>query len=107
MRALVTTGARRATGFPDVPTANEAGVPQLETVFFQGILAPAGTPRDIVDHWYREVVRAVAAPDVKEKLTAFSYELAPNTPEEFAALIKTEMDKWAKVIRDAKIPKVE
>jgi tripartite-type tricarboxylate transporter receptor subunit TctC len=107
VRALVTTGARRATGFPDVPTANEAGVPQLETVFFQGILAPAGTPRDIVDHWYREVVRVVAAPDVKEKLTAFSYELAPNTPEEFAALIKTEMDKWAKVIRDAKIPKVE
>ena len=107
VRALLMTGAKRATGFPDIPTAREAGVPGLETVFFQGILAPAGTPREIIDHWHREIVRVVAEPDVRERLTSFSYELAPNTPEEFAALIKVELDKWARVIRDARIPRVE
>jgi tripartite-type tricarboxylate transporter receptor subunit TctC len=90
-----------------VPTAAEAGVPEQETVFFQGILVPAGTPREIVDQWHREVVRIVALPDVKQRLAAASYELDPNTPEQFAALIKTEVGKWAKVISDAKIAKIE
>jgi tripartite-type tricarboxylate transporter receptor subunit TctC len=107
VRALVMTGARRSSGFPAIPTAREAGVPDLETAFFQGILAPAGTPRAIVDHWHREIVHVVAEPDVQERLTAFSYELSPGTPEEFAVLIKTETDKWARVIRDTGIPKVE
>jgi len=107
VRALVVTGAARSPAVPDVPTAAQAGVPEQETVFFQGILAPAGTPREIIDQWHREVVRIVTLPDVKEKLTAASYELSPNTPDEFAALIKTEVAKWAKVIRDAKIPRIE
>jgi tripartite-type tricarboxylate transporter receptor subunit TctC len=107
VRALLMTGSKRSPAVPDVPTAAEAGVPEQETVFFQGILVPAGTPREIVDQWYREVVRIVALPDVKQRLAAASYELDPNTPEQFAALIKTEVDKWAKVISDAKIAKIE
>jgi tripartite-type tricarboxylate transporter receptor subunit TctC len=107
VRALVMTGSKRSPAVPYVPTAAEAGVPEQETVFFQGILVPAGTPREIVDQWHREVVRIVALPDVKQRLAAASYELDPNTPEQFAALIKTEVDKWAKVIRDAKIAKIE
>jgi tripartite-type tricarboxylate transporter receptor subunit TctC len=107
VRALVMTGSKRSPAVPDVPTAAEAGVPEQETVFFQGILVPAGTPREIIDQWHREVVRIVALPDVKQRLAAASYELDPNTPEQFAALIKTEVDKWAKVIRDAKIAKIE
>jgi tripartite-type tricarboxylate transporter receptor subunit TctC len=106
VRALVMTGSKRSPAVPDVPTAAEAGVPEQETVFFQGILVPAGTPREIIDQWHREVVRIVALPD-KQRLAAASYELDPNSPEQFAALIKTEVDKWAKVIRDAKIAKIE
>jgi tripartite-type tricarboxylate transporter receptor subunit TctC len=107
VRALAVTSRKRSPAVPDVPTVAEAGVPEQETVFFQGILVPAGTPREIVDRWHAEVVRIVALPDVKERLTAASYELEPNTPEQFAALIKTEVDKWAKVIRDAKIARIE
>jgi len=107
VRALLMTGSKRSPAVPDVPTAAEAGVPEQETVFFQGILVPAGTPREIIDQWHREVVRIVALPDVKQRLAAASYELDPNTPEQFAALIKTEVDKWAKIIRDAKIAKIE
>jgi tripartite-type tricarboxylate transporter receptor subunit TctC len=107
VRALAVTSRKRSPAVPDVPTVAEAGVPEQETVFFQGILVPAGTPREIVDRWHAEVVRIVALPDVKERLTAASYELEPNTPEQFAALIRTEMDKWAKVIRDAKIARIE
>jgi tripartite-type tricarboxylate transporter receptor subunit TctC len=107
VRALLMTGSKRSPAVPDVPTAGEAGVPEQQTVFFQGILVPAGTPREIIDQWHREVVRIVALPDVKQRLAAASYELDPNTPEQFAALIKTEVDKWAKVISDAKIAKIE
>jgi tripartite-type tricarboxylate transporter receptor subunit TctC len=107
IRALAVTTAKRSSAFPDVMTMAEAGFPEQETVFFQGILAPAGTPRPIVDQWYQEVVKVVAMPDVRERLSALSYELEPNTPEQFAALIKGETAKWAKVIEDAKITKVE
>jgi tripartite-type tricarboxylate transporter receptor subunit TctC len=107
VRALAVTSRKRSPAVPDVPTVAEAGVPEQETVFFQGILVPAGTPREIVDRWHAEVVRIVALPDVRERLTAASYELEPNTPEQFAALIRTEMDKWARVIRDAKIARIE
>jgi tripartite-type tricarboxylate transporter receptor subunit TctC len=107
VRALVVTGKTRSPAVPDVPTAAEAGVPEQETIFFQGVLAPAGTPKEVIDQWHREIKRAVALPDVQQRLTAASYELAPNTPEEFGELIKIEVEKWAKVIRDAKIAKIE
>jgi hypothetical protein len=72
LRALAVTGASRSAAFPDVPTMAEAGFPNQESIFPQGILAPAGTPKDIVDLWYREVVRIVALPDVKARLAEIS-----------------------------------
>ena len=107
VRALAVTSRKRSPAVPDVPTVAEAGVPEQDTLFFQGILVPARTPREIVYRWHAEVVRIVTLPDVKERLTAASYELEPNTPEQFAALIRTKVDKWAKVIRDAKIARIE
>jgi tripartite-type tricarboxylate transporter receptor subunit TctC len=107
VRALMVTGPKRSPAVPYVPTVREAGIPEQETVFFQGILAPAGTPKDIIDKWHLEVVDLMKQPDVKQRLEAASYELNPNTPEEFAALIKAEVEQWAKVIREAKIPKVQ
>ena len=66
-------------------------------------LAPAGTPKEIVDIWYREIVRIVALPDVKTRLAALGFEPVANTPAEFSSWIEKEVPRWAKVIRDSKI----
>jgi tripartite-type tricarboxylate transporter receptor subunit TctC len=107
VRALAVTVPKRSSVLPEIPTMAEAGFPELETEFFQGILAPAGTPKEIVYRWHTEIVKAAAQPDVQKRLTAMSFEAKPNTPEQFATMIKTEVAKWAAVIRDAKIPQVQ
>jgi tripartite-type tricarboxylate transporter receptor subunit TctC len=107
LRALAVTSGKRAPEFPDVPTLAEAGVPNQESEFIAGLLAPAGTSKEIVERLYREVARIVALPDVKDRLTAIGYRPVVNTPEEFGTWIKTEVPRWAKVIRDANIQRVE
>ncbi len=107
VRGLMVTTAKRSPAVPDVPTVVEVGIPEQETSFFQGILAPAGTPKEIIDKWYVDVVEVMKQPDVKEKLESASYELKPNTPEQFGEMIKSEVAKWEKVIQDAKIEKIE
>ncbi|MCC6889241.1 MAG: tripartite tricarboxylate transporter substrate binding protein [Hyphomicrobiales bacterium] len=107
VRGLAVTARKRSTVVPDVPTMAESGFPELETEFFQGILAPAGTPKEIIERWHAEVVKAAKQPDVQKKLAAMSFEAQPNTPEQFAAMIKAEVAKWAAVIRDAKLPQVQ
>ena len=103
LRALAVTGARRSATLPDVPTMAESGAPDQEAETMQGVLLPAGTPREIVDRLHREVVRAVALPDVKERLAALGFDPVANTPEEFSAYIRSEVNKWARVIREASI----
>jgi tripartite-type tricarboxylate transporter receptor subunit TctC len=107
LRALAVTSGKRSPDFPDVPTLAEAGVPNQESEFIQAVLVPAGTPKEIVNQLYREVARIVALPDVKERLRAIGYVPVGNTPEEFAAQIRTEIAKWEKVIREANIKKIE
>jgi tripartite-type tricarboxylate transporter receptor subunit TctC len=107
VRGLAVTSPKRSSAVPDVPTAAEAGFPELETEFFQGVLAPAGTPKQIIDRWHAEIVKAMQQPDVQKKLAGMSFEAQPNTPDQFAAMIKAEVAKWAGVIRDAKIPQVQ
>jgi tripartite-type tricarboxylate transporter receptor subunit TctC len=107
LRALAVTSAQRSPDFPDVPTLAEAGVPNQVSEFIQALLAPAGTPKEIVNQLYREVARIVALPDVKERLRTLGYVPVANTPEEFAAQIKSEIAKWKKVIREAGIKKIE
>jgi len=107
LRALAVTTAKRSPDFPDVPTLAEAGVPDQESEFIQAVLVPAGTPKEIVNQLYREIARIVALPDVKERLAAVGYVPVANTPEQFAAQIKTDIAKWGKVIRDANIKKIE
>ncbi len=103
LRALAVTSSKRISILPDVPTMDEAGVPGQEQEAPQGVWAPAGTPREIVDLLYREIARAVATPEMKQKMGTIGFEPAAVTPEEFAARIKAEMPKWAKLIRDANI----
>ena len=103
LRALALTSAKRIPSLPDVPTMAESGAPDQEAETMQGVLLPAGTPREIVDRLHREIVRAVALPDVRERLAALGFEPVANTPEEFAVYIRSEVNKWAKVIREANI----
>jgi tripartite-type tricarboxylate transporter receptor subunit TctC len=103
LRALAVTSAMRSPALPDVPTMAEAGLAGHEAYTLQGALAPAGTPKEIVDLLHREILKVVAMPDVKERFAALGFDIIANTPSEFAAQIKVEMEKWAKVIRDAKI----
>ena len=103
LRALGVTGAQRAAGVPDIPTIAEAGVPGYEAVQWFGVLAPAGTPRAIVTRLHGEIVRTLQAGDVRERLLADGADPVGSTPEEFAAFLRTETSKWAKVVKDAAI----
>jgi tripartite-type tricarboxylate transporter receptor subunit TctC len=103
LRALAVTGTRRAGNMPDVPTIAEAGVPGYEALQWYGVLAPAGTPPEIVNRLRAEVARAVQTPEIKERLAADGAEPVGNTPAEFAALIKDELRKWTDVARVANI----
>jgi tripartite-type tricarboxylate transporter receptor subunit TctC len=107
LRALAVTSSKRSVAFPDVPTMAEAGISDQESAFIEGILFPAGTPKEIIELWYREVARIVELPDVKERLTAMSFEPVASTPEEFGTWIKTEIPRWAKIIRNANINPLE
>jgi tripartite-type tricarboxylate transporter receptor subunit TctC len=96
------TGAQRSPALPDVPTLTESGAPDQESEIIVGLLAPGTTPPDIVDRLHREIVRVVAQPDVRERLSAFGFAPIAGTPKEFADRITWEIDKWAKVIRATK-----
>jgi tripartite-type tricarboxylate transporter receptor subunit TctC len=107
LRALAVTSAKRDPEFPDVPTLAEAGVPDQESEFVQCVLVPTGTPKPIIAGLYREIARMVALPEVKQRLAAIGYTPVANTPDEFAVEIRRDVARWAKVIREAHIPKIE
>jgi tripartite-type tricarboxylate transporter receptor subunit TctC len=99
LRPLGVTTTTRIEALPDVPTIAEAGVPGYESVQWFGMLVPAGTPRPIIDRLRQELTRALRAPDMKERLTSLGLNGVGSTPEEFAAYMKSETEKWAKVIK--------
>lgn len=103
LRALASTGDKRAPSLPELPTVAEAGVPGFEASTWAGMLAPAGTSRPIITKLHAELTRILQLPDVKERLAVNDFEAVGNTPEAFAAFIRKEVDRWAKVIRDARI----
>jgi tripartite-type tricarboxylate transporter receptor subunit TctC len=107
LRALAVTSGERAPEFPDVPTLAEAGAPGQESLYFQGIVAPVGTPKEIVDQLYREIDRILARPEPKERLAAIGFGVTVRSPEDFQTQIKVETARWAKVIRDANIKRIE
>jgi tripartite-type tricarboxylate transporter receptor subunit TctC len=101
--ALAVLGPERLDVLPGVPTTAEAGLPVLQAIVWNGIFVPAGTPRPVIEALHREVVRAYNAPDIKQQVIGTGSYVAGDTPEEFAAFIRAENEKWAKVIREAKI----
>jgi len=103
LRALAVTSAKRAAAEPDIPTIAESGVPGYDVTGWFGLLAPKKTPRPIVSLLNREVAQVLALADVKERLTAGGVEPAPSTPEQFAATIRENVEKWGRVVKTAGI----
>ena len=103
VRALAVTTSTRAAAMPEVPTVAESGVPGFETTAWFGVVGPAGMPKDVADRIQASYARALAQPDIKEKLAAQGLTLVGNKPEEFGAYMQAEMGKWAKVIQEAGI----
>jgi len=104
LRGIGVTASRRASSLPEVPTLDELGLKGFELTQWQAVVAPAGTPKPVVDLLYREVARALKMPDVIERLaTQGGNELVGNTPEEFAQVIKNDLAKYAKLVKSANI----
>jgi len=103
LRALAVSTAKRSPVLADTPTMQEAGVKGYDMVLWTGVLAPVGTPKEIIARLHSGIVNVLGLPEVKEALARQGAEPASSTPEQFAAFIKAEFAKWSKVIRDAKI----
>ncbi len=101
LRLLATFGDKRSDAFPKVPSITELGYPKLVMVGWSGIIAPAGTPAGIVNKMQQEVARILLVPKTREELTLAGAEPVASTPEQFAAFVKSEADKWSKVIKAA------
>ncbi len=103
VRALAVLSEKRATPLPDVPTAKEAGLDNFEVGLWYGMFAAAGTPRDIINRLNLGLHKALAAPDLKERLAAIGVEPLTSTPEEFANFLRSETARYARLIKDAGI----
>ena len=103
LRALAVTTAKRAPQLPDVPTMQEAGVPGYEASVWLALLAPVGTPRDIVTRLNTEIAKVLNAPDTRKALREAGVESTPSTPEAMSAYMAQEMARWGKVVKDAGI----
>ena len=99
LRGLAVTGARRSPSSPELPTVSESGLPGFEVVGWYGLLVPSGTSREIVSRLHAESVKLLKLPDVKERLDATGFEPIGTTPDEFGAYIRSEVEKWAKVVK--------
>jgi tripartite-type tricarboxylate transporter receptor subunit TctC len=100
-RAIAVTSAERVSALPDVPTLNEAALPGYIAVGWNGLVGPAGIPKPIVDKIHAAVSKIYALPDMRERLISLAAEPAISTPEEFTALVKSELGKWAKAVKDS------
>jgi tripartite-type tricarboxylate transporter receptor subunit TctC len=103
MRALAVTTAKRSPAAPDVPTVAEAGFPDYDALAWYGLLVPAGTPADVIARLNAEIAKALAAPDLRQRLANIGVDPAPGTPAELQRLIADETQLWTKVIKAAGI----
>src|SRR5260221_14119392 len=101
LNALAVTNPKRSPIVPDVPTVAESGLPGFEALQWFGILAPAGTPKEIVARVNGEIVKILRLPDVRERMSSLGAEVVASTPEEFAGFLKADTAKWAKVVKES------
>ena len=103
IKAVAVSGNKLATVLPNVPTMAEAGFPQLNSGAWMGLLAPAGTPKAVIDQLQAEVAKATRDPELVKRLAEQAIELSSSTPEAFGSFVRAEHDKWGKLIKDAKL----
>jgi tripartite-type tricarboxylate transporter receptor subunit TctC len=103
LRALAVTSPKRVAAAPDLPTVSEAGVPGYDAVLWYALLAPKGLSKEIVSLWNTEVNRIIQTQEIRERFAAGGLEPSPSTPEESAAMLKREVERWAKVVKQANI----
>jgi tripartite-type tricarboxylate transporter receptor subunit TctC len=101
LKPIAVSSARRSAALPDVPTVSESGIPGFEAVSWVGLLAPAGTPKPILDKIHQDLLAVLALPDVKERMATTGAELSPGTPADFEVFIRSETTKWAKAVKDS------
>ena len=101
VRPIAVTSARRSPALPDVPTVNEQGFSGFDDLTWTAFFLPAGTPQDLVNRINSEITRALAAPDVQERLAQLGLEWKPNSSGELAVFLREEVDKWAKAVKDS------
>lgn len=99
LRAIALSGAKRSSLMPQVPTVSESGVKGFDVTGWYGVFVPAATPQDIIVRLHKEIVRALAMPDLRERLLGEGAELVGNSPREFDAFVRSELVKWAKVVK--------
>ena len=103
LRALTVMSKRRSSALPDLPTIAEAGYPDLDGDAWVGVLVPTGTPKDVTARLYQEIIKIIDEPETRERLAAIGLEPVGDSPAQFSAQLKVEMEKWTKIIRAAKI----
>ena len=100
MRGIAVTSMKRSTVAPEFPTIAESGLEGFEVITWFGILAPAATPKDVINRLNSEIVQSVTSPAVRDQLTKMGFEIVANTPEQYAVFLREENVKWGKVVRD-------
>jgi tripartite-type tricarboxylate transporter receptor subunit TctC len=103
LRALGVSSAKRNAALPELPTIAEAGVPGYEAIEWQGVMVPAGTPREVITRLNQAFTRVTAMPDVKDRVAALGSDLVAGSPEEFDQFVKRELSVWSKVVKDVGI----
>ena len=103
LKALAVSGLKRSALLPDMPTLDESGLKGYEIFAWNGLFVPAGTPKPIISKIHAETVKAIAQPDVKQRMAALGAEGVTSTPEEFAAYVRSEIKRWAKTVQEAGI----
>ena len=98
MKALAVTAKTRNPQLPNVPSAGEAGFPDLVVTSWQAVAAPAKTPKDIVAKLHDATVRALRSPDIRERMNAIGFDVVAGTPEEFGAFMKAEVERWTRAV---------
>lgn len=100
LRGIAVTSLKRSAAAPEFPAVAEAGLPGFEAILWLGILQPARTPVEIINRLNTEIVQAVSRPNIMEQVTKMGFEIVTNTPEQYAAFVRDENDKWSKIVKD-------
>ena len=107
LRAIAVTTTKRSAALPDLPTVAEAGVPGYEVVLWYGVLGPKGLPKNIVQRWNAEIRKATKLLDLKERLISEGFDIDDSPPEVFQGMLKRDVAKWIKVVKEAKVKAIE